>query len=42
MPSVVVMAGPHVQGLQGICTARHLANKKVKAVTYFVIEIISI
>ncbi|KXJ12342.1 enhancer of mRNA-decapping protein 3 [Exaiptasia diaphana] len=35
MPSVVVMAGPHIQGLQGICTARHLANKKIN-VTLFI------
>ncbi|XP_032230789.1 enhancer of mRNA-decapping protein 3 isoform X2 [Nematostella vectensis] len=34
-PSVVVMAGPHIQGLQGICTARHLANRNVQ-VTLFI------
>lgn len=35
IPNVVVMAGPHSQGLQGICTARHLANHNVH-VTLFI------
>lgn len=34
-PHVVIIAGPNVVGVHGVCTARHLANHKVQ-VTLFV------
>ncbi|XP_066911350.1 enhancer of mRNA-decapping protein 3-like [Clytia hemisphaerica] len=34
-PEIVVLAGCHTQGLQAICTARHLANHRCKVVLYF-------
>ena len=33
-PEIVVMAGAHMQGLQAICAARHLANHTAKVVLY--------
>ena len=33
-PVVVVLAGPHTQGVQAICAARHLVNHTVKVVLY--------
>lgn len=34
-PEIIVLAGCHKQGLQAICTARHLANHRVKVTLYF-------
>ncbi|XP_065676635.1 enhancer of mRNA-decapping protein 3 [Hydra vulgaris] len=33
-PLIVVLAGSHTQGMQAICTARHLVNHTVKVVLY--------
>jgi len=38
-PEIVILAGSHNQGLQGICAARHLANHTAKVVLYLPVRI---
>lgn len=33
-PTVVLLCGPHLQGAQGVCCARHLANHEVEVVLF--------